>query len=95
MILDTTVLIDLQRELRREEAGPASRLLEELRDTEAAITFVTWMEFAEGYGEERREACHRFLAPFQVLYDVEGKRYIDYCLSWGPMILGHARQEIL
>lgn len=68
MILDTTVLVDLQRELRREEAGPASRLLDELRDTEVAITFVTWMEFAEGYREEQREACDRFLAPFQVLW---------------------------
>ena len=24
------------------------------------------------------------------LYDVDGNRYIDYVLSWGPMILGHA-----
>src|SRR5690606_16151062 len=24
------------------------------------------------------------------LYDEEGKRYIDYINSWGPMILGHA-----
>jgi glutamate-1-semialdehyde 2,1-aminomutase len=29
------------------------------------------------------------------LWDAEGKRYIDYCLSWGPMILGHARREVL
>ena len=29
------------------------------------------------------------------LYDAEGNRYIDYCLSWGPMILGHARKEVL
>jgi glutamate-1-semialdehyde 2,1-aminomutase len=24
----------------------------------------------------------------------EGKRYIDYCGSWGPLILGHARSEV-
>ena len=24
------------------------------------------------------------------LYDVDGNSYIDYVLSWGPMILGHA-----
>jgi glutamate-1-semialdehyde 2,1-aminomutase len=24
------------------------------------------------------------------LYDVDGNRYIDYVLSWGPLILGHA-----
>lgn len=29
------------------------------------------------------------------LYDVNDKRYVDYVLSWGPMILGHANQEIL
>jgi glutamate-1-semialdehyde 2,1-aminomutase len=29
------------------------------------------------------------------LYDCEGKRYIDYVLSWGPMILGHAHPTIL
>jgi glutamate-1-semialdehyde 2,1-aminomutase len=29
------------------------------------------------------------------LYDADGNRYIDYCLSWGPMILGHARSEVL
>lgn len=29
------------------------------------------------------------------LYDVEGKRYIDYVGSWGPMILGHAHPEVL
>ena len=23
------------------------------------------------------------------IYDVEGRRYIDYVCSWGPMILGH------
>ncbi len=29
------------------------------------------------------------------LYDVDDNRYIDYCLSWGPMILGHANNVIL
>lgn len=23
------------------------------------------------------------------IYDEDGKRYIDYVCSWGPMILGH------
>lgn len=31
----------------------------------------------------------------QFLYDADGQRYIDYCLSWGPMILGHAHKEVL
>ena len=29
------------------------------------------------------------------LYDEDGGRYIDYVGSWGPMILGHARAEII
>ena len=29
------------------------------------------------------------------LYDEDGNRYIDYCLSWGPMILGHADSYVL
>ena len=27
--------------------------------------------------------------------DVEGKRYIDYIGSWGPMILGHAHPDVI
>jgi glutamate-1-semialdehyde 2,1-aminomutase len=27
--------------------------------------------------------------------DVEGNRYLDFCGSWGPLILGHAHPEIL
>jgi glutamate-1-semialdehyde 2,1-aminomutase len=29
------------------------------------------------------------------LYDPDGKRYIDYVGSWGPMILGHAHHEVI
>lgn len=29
------------------------------------------------------------------LYDVDGNSYIDYILSWGPMILGHAAPAII
>jgi len=28
-------------------------------------------------------------------WDVDGNRYIDYVLSWGPLILGHAYPEII
>lgn len=27
--------------------------------------------------------------------DVDGRSYIDYCGSWGPLILGHANDEVL
>lgn len=29
------------------------------------------------------------------LYDVDGNRYIDYFLSWGPLVLGHAHPEVV
>ena len=30
---------------------------------------------------ERADGCH--------LYDVDGNRFLDFCMSWGPMLLGH------
>src|SRR5512140_1231268 len=29
------------------------------------------------------------------LYDVDGNRFIDYVLSWGPLVLGHAHPRIV
>ena len=29
------------------------------------------------------------------LWDVDGNRYIDYVLSWGPLVLGHAHPEVV
>jgi len=29
------------------------------------------------------------------LYDVDGNRFIDYVLSWGPLILGHAHPRVV
>src|SRR4030066_594510 len=28
------------------------------------------------------------------IYDVDGNEYIDYVLSWGPMILGHCHPKV-
>ncbi|MBW1682607.1 MAG: glutamate-1-semialdehyde 2,1-aminomutase [Deltaproteobacteria bacterium] len=36
---------------------------------------------------ERAEGCF--------LVDVDGRRYIDYVCSWGPMILGHAHPAVI
>lgn len=36
---------------------------------------------------EKGEGCR--------IYDVDGNAYIDYVLSWGPMILGHAHPEVI
>ena len=29
------------------------------------------------------------------LFDVDGREYVDYVMSWGPLILGHAHPEIV
>ncbi|HET7293939.1 MAG TPA: type II toxin-antitoxin system VapC family toxin [Vicinamibacteria bacterium] len=68
MLLDTTVLVDLQRETRRQRPGPANRLLTASADSKVSIAFVTWMEFAEGFGDGHRGACERFLSVFDVLW---------------------------
>ena len=35
---------------------------------------------------DRADGCH--------IYDVDGKEYVDYIDSWGPMILGHNFPEV-
>jgi glutamate-1-semialdehyde 2,1-aminomutase len=30
-----------------------------------------------------------------IITDEDGNRYIDYCMSWGPMILGHADSDVV
>ncbi|MBD3331536.1 glutamate-1-semialdehyde 2,1-aminomutase [candidate division GN15 bacterium] len=29
------------------------------------------------------------------IWDVDGKRYLDFCCSWGPLILGHADPDVM
>lgn len=29
------------------------------------------------------------------IYDIDGNEYIDYVLSWGPLILGHKNQQVI
>src|SRR4026207_902240 len=29
------------------------------------------------------------------IWDADGNEYIDYCCSWGPLILGHANDMVL
>jgi glutamate-1-semialdehyde 2,1-aminomutase len=30
-----------------------------------------------------------------MIYDVDGHAYIDYCMAYGPLILGHAHQKVI
>ena len=36
---------------------------------------------------ERGEGCH--------LHDVDGQAFVDFCCSWGPLILGHVHPAVL
>ncbi|HND89338.1 MAG TPA: glutamate-1-semialdehyde 2,1-aminomutase, partial [Saprospiraceae bacterium] len=36
---------------------------------------------------ERGEGCH--------LYDVDGQQFVDFCCSWGPLILGHVHPAVV
>src|SRR5271166_5991422 len=29
------------------------------------------------------------------LFDIDGNRYLDYCGSWGPLILGHCHPRVV
>lgn len=68
VLLDTTVLVDLQRELRKGQGGAASVLLAAQAEATICVAFVTCMEFAEGYPDETRAACEAFLSAFRVLW---------------------------
>ena len=44
------------------------------------------------WGEDETPVVSR--AEGAYLWDVDGNRYIDYRLGYGPIILGHANEEV-
>jgi len=68
VILDSTFLVDFEREKKRRSPGPASFFLKDHQDTHFCITFTILGELAAGksLGAER-EAWIRFIQPFRVL----------------------------
>jgi len=68
MILDSTFLVDFEREMRRGETGPACRLLEKQGESLLAITFTVAGELAAGasLGADRAK-WEEFLRPFELL----------------------------
>lgn len=67
MLFDTPVLIDLQRESRRDEGGRARQFLRAHSDAEMSMSVVTAIEFAEGFAEDKQEYWEMMLQPFQIL----------------------------
>ena len=67
LILETTFLVDLERESLRRESGPARRFLEEHGDAELCITLTTAGEMACGPGRDERNAWDGLVGPFRLL----------------------------
>jgi len=68
MILDSTFLIDFEREAKRSEIGPATRFLERHADEPLMITFTIAGELAAGESLGRnRSRWEAFIRPFNLL----------------------------
>ena len=67
LILETTFLIDLEREFVRGEHGPAQRFLESHATHRLFVTPTVAGELAAGTSLAERARWERFLSPFRVL----------------------------
>lgn len=67
LILETTFLVDLERELAARKPGTAQALLQSRTSEPLYITFTVAGELAAGIGPNDRDRWSRFIAPFQVL----------------------------
>ena len=67
LILETTFLVDLERELLRGEEGPAQDFLAGNASAKLYITFTIAGELAAGMGREHRAHWEEFLRSFVVL----------------------------
>jgi hypothetical protein len=67
VILDTTFLIDLQREFVRGETGPATAFLERNVSVTFKVSVVTVGEFLEGYDPGRVVEGRRLFDGFETL----------------------------
>ena len=78
MILETTFLVDLDREISRRTTGPAQEFLEQHADERLNITFTIAGELAAGPRVEDRESWEALVCPFRIL---EINR--DVCWEYG------------
>jgi tRNA(fMet)-specific endonuclease VapC len=80
LILETTFLIDLEREVHRQKEGPASQFLIEHENSSLYITFTIAGELAAGASLSDRIRWESFIEPFHVL---EWTR--EVCWQYGQM----------
>jgi len=67
MIIDTNILIRLERESRRGVAGEATRFFEALKETRICITPTIAGEIACGASMSGRAVWEKFLQPFEIV----------------------------
>ncbi|MGJ8634119.1 MAG: type II toxin-antitoxin system VapC family toxin [Luteolibacter sp.] len=67
MILDTNVLIKLERELKKGEEGPATRFLKKLPQGRICITPTVAGEFRSGNSMANKKLWNEALAPYEML----------------------------
>jgi tRNA(fMet)-specific endonuclease VapC len=75
LILETTFLVDFERESARGTTGPAVAFLEAHEDARLYVTFTIAGELAAGLSMAERSKWEEFLAPFHVLT-------LDANVSW-------------
>ena len=78
LILETTFLIDLEREVGRGGGGPAQALLKRRSDEKLYITFTVAGELAAGWRPSDRGSWERLIEPFHVLPGTP-----DVCWEYG------------
>lgn len=67
LILETTFLIDLERELNAGSPGPAQRFLAEHPSVSLCTTFTVVGELAVGFALDARSQWERYIEPFRIL----------------------------
>ena len=67
MIVDTTFLIDLEREIAGGQAGPAMEFLAGHTAETMRISVTTFAELAEGYADPASPALDELIAPYGII----------------------------
>ena len=90
LILETTFLIDLEREGHRGGAGPAHDFLEHNPEARLYLTQTVAGEMAAGVSLSERDAWESFLAPFRILPCT-----LDVCWEFGKAFRHLQRDGLL
>ena len=67
MIVDTTFLIDMEREIIQKAPGPAMEFLAHHAEQTLRISVITYGELAEGYDDPAAQELEELVAPFGIV----------------------------